>query len=128
MKLVNKPNGTKWRNEIHSSSFRKTCKLSLNALLCECKSPWSLSESPRTCALIADVHRHWAAYWGWLIFHRLSSAVLEEVTLPKTQLGSDLHASMSPQRRPFNTPSAFQDINKEIHYKNKHLKLNKIYR
>lgn len=39
-----------------------------------------------TCVSVADVHRHWAAYWGWLIFHRLSRAVLEEVTLPKTDL------------------------------------------
>lgn len=68
------------------------------------------------------------------------SSLLRVINIPQTEqrcaggsdtskdwLGSDLHTSMSPQRRPFNTQTAFQDINKEIHYKNKHHKQNKTY-
>lgn len=85
----------------------------------------SQSESERTCVLMADAHRHWAAYWGWLIFTDWAALCWRKWHFQRLTWLRFTHIN-EPQRRPFNSQTASEDINKEIHYKNKHNNQNKM--
>ncbi len=90
---------------------------------CKCRSPWrtpaSQRVSERTCVLMADVHRHWAAYGGWLIFTDRAALCWRKWHFQRLTWLRFTHIN-EPQRRPFNSQTASKDINKKIHYRNKH--------